>query len=167
MCRAVKFDAYKSPCIPAVAIFEPISLIFFLTKNEFSRIQSMVPGRFSPHFDVQQHLAFRASCNRDEFLMLNELSQPLGSFLFPDMRQFDAGIAERIRRWAELATCRDYRAILVREMPVELDCTPFGNKIISSLPPPMEEEPRQRLRKFVASNRNLAWKLNCWLRPLL
>jgi hypothetical protein len=127
----------------------------------------MVPGGFSSHSNFQQHPAFRASYNREEFCMLNELSQSLCGFLFPDIREFDVGIAERIRRWAELPPCKDCGAILRRGLPVGFCCKPFGKKIISNLPPPMEEELRQRLRKFVASNRNLAWKLNHWLRPLL
>jgi hypothetical protein len=124
---------YEPPLIPAIAILEPTSFIFFLMKNEFLRIKSMVPGRFSSHINFQQHPAFRASYNRDEFCMLNELSQPLGDFLFPDMREFDAGLAERIRRWAELPPCKDCGTILLRDMPVGFCCKPFGHKIISNL----------------------------------
>jgi hypothetical protein len=151
---------YESPLTPAIAFFEPISVIFFVTKNEFSRIQSMVSGRFSPHLTFQQHPAFRASYNRDEFCMLNESSQPLSGFLFPDMKEVDAEIAERIRSGAELPPCKNRGAILLPGMPVGLCCKPFDQKIIGDFSPPMEEELRQRLYKFVASNRNLPWKLN-------
>jgi hypothetical protein len=52
---------YEPPLIPAISTLEPTSFIFFLMKNELLRIQSMVPGRFSSHFNFQQHPAFRAS----------------------------------------------------------------------------------------------------------
>jgi hypothetical protein len=83
--------------IPMMTLLQPIRFIFFLLKNQFNRIRSMVPVQFSSVFNFHQHPAFPSRYDRDHSCLLDRLSGYLDHLHFPDLRDFDKDITDKIR----------------------------------------------------------------------
>jgi hypothetical protein len=126
-----------------------------------------VPVQFFSAFNFQQHTAFSDQYDPDDFCLLNHSSKGMAHFPFPDMREFDREIANRIRNWAECSPCPHCRAVLVQGMPDGFRCNPFRDRIRSNLPPPMDEGLLNRNIELIDSNQKIPRFLNRDLRSVL
>jgi hypothetical protein len=84
----------------------------------------------------------------------------MGHFPFPDMREFDPAIAQRIREWAECPPCLRCPAVLIRGMAPRFCCNPFGDRIRENFPPPRDERLLNRIVQLSGSRSNFPLVLN-------
>jgi hypothetical protein len=123
-----------------MALLQPHHFIFFLLKKQFDRIRSTVPVQFSSVFNFHQHPAFPSRYDRDHVCLLDRSSEHLDHLPFPDMRDFNEDIADKIRQWGEIPPCPHWSAVLLREMSHEFCCKSFTGRIRNHLPPPIGRE---------------------------
>jgi hypothetical protein len=90
--------SYNPLLIPGIATLEPKLFVFFLLKTQFDRIRSTVPVQNFSAFNFQHDPAFPDQGDPDDFCRLNDSLKGMAHFPFPSMREFDAEIAERIRK---------------------------------------------------------------------
>jgi hypothetical protein len=64
------------------------------------------------------------------------------------MRQFGWEIADKIHDWAELPPRSNCSVVLLPGMPRKSCCQPFGDRILTSLPPPMDEPLLDRIEQL-------------------
>jgi hypothetical protein len=91
----------------------------------------------------------------------------MGHFPFPDMREFDPDIAQKIREWAEYPLCSRCGAVSIRVIAPHFCCNPFGDRIRDNLPPPMDEQLLNRIVQLSESRPNFPRILNHDLQPIL
>jgi hypothetical protein len=72
------------------------SFYFLLLKKQFDRIRSTVPVQFSSVFNFHQHPPFPSRYDRDHVCLLDWSSGYLDHLPFPDMRDFNEDIADKI-----------------------------------------------------------------------
>jgi hypothetical protein len=97
-----------------MAVLQPRRFISFLLKKQFDRVRSMVPVQFSSVFNFHRHPAFPSRYDRDHVYFLDRSSGYLDHLPFPDMRDFNEDIADKIREWAEITPCPHCGAALLR-----------------------------------------------------
>jgi hypothetical protein len=85
-----------------MALLQPSRVIFFLLKKQFDRNRSTVPVQFSSVVNFHQHPVFLSRYDRDHVCLLAWSSGHLDHLPFPDMRDFDEDIADKIRQRAEI-----------------------------------------------------------------
>jgi hypothetical protein len=158
---------YDPAVISMMDLLQRSRFIFFLPKKQFDRIRSTVPVQFSSVFNFHQHPAFSSCYDRDYVCLLDRSSGYLDHLPFPDMRDFDEDIADKIRQWAEIPPCPHCGAILLRGMSHEFDCKPFAGRITNHLPPAMGRELLDHIIELTQSIPNFSWILNRDLRPIL
>jgi hypothetical protein len=156
-CEILRYDP---AVIPKMALLQPSRFIFFSLKKQFDRIRSTVPVQFSSVFNFHQHPAFPSRYDRDRVCLLDRSSGYLDHLAFPDMRDFDEDIGDKIRQWAEIPPCPHFGAVLLRGMSHEFYCKPFAGRIRNNLPPPTGRELTQSIPNFPRI-------LNRDLRPVL
>jgi hypothetical protein len=113
---------YDPAVIPVMALRQPSSLIFFLLKKQYDCIRSTAPVLFSSVFNFPQHPVFPSRYDRDHVCLLDRSSGYLDHLSFPDMRDFNEDIADKIRQWAEIPPCPHCGAALHRGMSHEFCC---------------------------------------------
>jgi hypothetical protein len=86
---------------------------------------------------------------------------------FPDIRDFNNNIADKIRQWAEIPPCPHCDAVLFQGMSHEFCCKPFAGRIRNHLPPPMGRELLDHIVELAQSIPNFPRILNRDLRPVL
>jgi hypothetical protein len=128
---------YDPAVIPMMALLQPSRFIFFLLKKQFDYIRSTVPVQFSSVDNFHQHPAFLSRYDRDHVYLLAWSSGYLDHLAFPDMRDFDEDIADKIRQRAEIPPCPHCDIVLLQRMSYEFCCKPFAGRIRNHLPPPM------------------------------
>jgi hypothetical protein len=96
---------YDPAIIPMVALLQPSRFIFFLLKRQFDRIWSTVPVQFSSVFNFHQRPVYPSRYDRDHVCLLDRSSGYLDHLPFPDMRDFNKDIADKIHQWAEIPLC--------------------------------------------------------------
>jgi hypothetical protein len=126
--------------IPMMALLQPSRFIFFLLKKQFDRIRSTVPVEFSSVFNFYQHPAFQFCYDCDQVCLLDWSSGYLDHLPFPDIRDCNEDIVDKIHQWAETPPCPHCGAVMPRGMPHEFCCKPFTDRIKNHLPPPMGRE---------------------------
>jgi hypothetical protein len=149
-----------------MALLQPSRLIFLL-KKQFDRIQSTVPVHFLQFSIFTDTRGFPSRYDRDHVCLLDRSSRYLDHFSFPDMRDFNEDIADKIRQWGEIPPCHHCGAVLLRGMPHELCCKPFAGRIRNHLPPPMGRELLNHIVELTKSISNFPRILNHDLRPVL
>jgi hypothetical protein len=126
-----------------------------------------VTVRFSPVFNFHQYPAFPSRYDRDHVRLLDRSSWYFDHLPFPDMRDFNEDIADKIRQWAEIPPCSDCGAVLLRGMSHEFCCKPFASRIRNHLPPLMGRELLDHIVELIQSIPNFPRILNRDLRPVL
>jgi hypothetical protein len=86
---------------------------------------------------------------------------------FPDMRDFDEEITDKIRQWAEIPPCPHCGLVLLQGMSHEFYCKPFAGRIRNHLPPPMGRKLLDHIVELTQSILNFPRILNRDLRPFL
>jgi hypothetical protein len=86
---------------------------------------------------------------------------------FPDIRDFNEDIANKILQWAEISPCPHCGAVLLRGMFYEFCCKPFAGRIRNHLPPPMDRELFDHVVELTQSIPNCPRILNRDLLPVL
>jgi hypothetical protein len=86
---------------------------------------------------------------------------------FPDIRDLDENIADKIRQRAEIPPCPQCDIVLLQGMSYELCCKPFAGRIKNHLLPPIGRELLDHIVKLTQSVSNFPWILNRDLRPVL
>jgi hypothetical protein len=131
---------YDPAAIPMMAVLQPSRVIFFLLIKQIEHIRSTVLVQFSSVFNFHQRPAFpfRYDCNH--ICLLDRSSGYLDHLPFPEMRDFNEDIADKIRQWAEIPPCPHCGAVLLRGISHEFCCKPSVGRIRNHLPPPMTRE---------------------------
>jgi transposase len=132
---------------------------FFL----FSYVKERLKGMVFPSYEE----FFPSRCDHDHVCLLDRSSWYLEHLPFPDMRDFNEGIADKIRQWAEISPCPHCGAVLLRGMSHELCCKPFAGRIKNHLPPPMGRELFDHIVELTQSTPNFPWILNRDLQAVL
>jgi hypothetical protein len=83
------------------------------------------------------------------------------------MRQFNPDMAQNMRDWAESSQCPLLRAIPIQGMPQTFCCPPFGDRIRSNFPPPIDQRLLDRIVNLGDSNPNFPRLLNPDLGPVI
>jgi hypothetical protein len=84
--------------ISIMALLQPSRFIFFLLKRQFDRIRSTVPVQFSSVFTFHQYPAFPSCYDGNHLCLLDRSSGYLDHLPFPDVREFNKDIADKIRQ---------------------------------------------------------------------
>jgi hypothetical protein len=88
---------FNPSLIPSIEMLEPKVFVFFLLNRGFNRIRSMLRVKFFSVFNFQQHPAFPDQYDPDNLYLLNHSSKRVAHFPFPDMREFNPEIADKMR----------------------------------------------------------------------
>jgi hypothetical protein len=131
---------YNPVVIPMMALLQPSCFIFFLLKKQFDRIRSTLPVQFSLVLNFHRHPAFPSRYDRDHVCLLVWPSGYLDHLPFPDMRDLDENIADKIRQRAEIPPCPHCDIVLLQRMSYELCCKPFAGRMKNHLLPPIGRE---------------------------
>jgi hypothetical protein len=150
-----------------MALLQPSRFIFFLLKEQFDRIRSTVPIQFSSVFNFHQHPAFSSSYDHDHVCLLDRLSGYLDHLPFPDMRDLNEDIPNKIRQWAEIPPCPHCGTVLLQGMSHKFCCKPFAGRIRNHLPPPIGRELLNHIVELAQSIPNFPRILNRDLRSVL
>jgi hypothetical protein len=86
--------------------------------------------------------------------------QYLNHLPFPDMRDFDEDIADKIRQWVEIPPCPHCGVVLIRGISHEFCCKPFADRNSDHLRPPMGRELLDHIVELTQSIPNLPRILN-------
>jgi hypothetical protein len=86
---------------------------------------------------------------------------------FPDMRDFDEDIADKIRQWAGIPPCSHCGAVLLRGIFYEFCGKLFAGRIRNHMPPPMGREMLDHNFELTQSIPNFPRILNLDFRPVL
>jgi hypothetical protein len=151
---------YDPAAIPIMALRQSSRFILFLINNQFDRIWSTVPSQFSSVFDFHQHPAFPSGYDRDHVCLLDWSSGYLDHLPFPNMKDFNEDIVDKIRQWAEISPCPHYGAVLLRGISHEFCCKLFAGTIRNHLPPPMGRELLDHIVELTQSIPNFPRILN-------
>jgi hypothetical protein len=131
---------YDRADIPMTALLQPSRFLFFLLKKQFDRIRSTVPVHFPSVFNFYECPAFPSRYDRNQICLLDWSSGYLDHLPFPDMRDFNEDIADKIRQWAEIPPCPHWGAVFLRGMSHECCCKRFAGRTKNHLPSPMGRE---------------------------
>jgi hypothetical protein len=158
---------YDFVVVSMITVLQPSRFIFCLLKKQFDRIRSTVPVQFSLVFDFHQHPVFPSRYDRDHVCLLDRSSGYLDDLSFPDVRDFNEQITDKICQWGEIPPCPHCGAVLLRGMSHEFCYKPFAGRIRNYLPPPMGRELFDHIVELTKSVPNFLRILNHDLRPVL
>jgi hypothetical protein len=88
---------YDPTIIPDPALLQPKLFTFFLSKDQFPRVQSKIPAAFKPAFTFEQHPGSPSQYDHNEFCLLDQSPEILAHFPFPEMREFKYDLAQTRR----------------------------------------------------------------------
>jgi hypothetical protein len=170
MARAVsdcEILCYDRAVIPMMALLQPSHFIFFLLKKQFNRIRSTVPVQFSSVLNFHRHPVFPSRYDRDYVRLLVWSSGYLDHLPFPDMRDFDENIADKIGQRAEIPLCPHCDIVLLQGMSYEFCCKTSAGRIKNHLLPPIGRELLDHIVEFTQPISTFPRILNRDLRPVL
>jgi hypothetical protein len=162
-----KILCYDPTVIPMTTLLQPSHFIFFLLSKQFDRIRSTMPVQFSSVFNFHQYPVFPSHYDRDHVCLLDRPSGYLDHLPFPDIRDFNEDIANKIRQRADIPPCPNCGALLLRGMSHEFCYEPFAGRIRNHLPPPMGRELFNHIVELTQSIPNFPRILNHDLQPVL